>query len=42
MSGLPVPQHVRSAAALFRYNRRVFIAPPWRAIFGQDTERKQT
>lgn len=42
LSGLTVPQHVRNAAALFRYNRRVFIAPPWQAIFGQDTERRQT
>lgn len=42
LSGLPVPQHARKAAELFRYNRRVFIAPPWQAIFGQDTERRQT
>lgn len=42
LSDLPVPQHVRKAAELFRYNRRVFIAPPWRANFGQDSERKQT
>lgn len=35
LSGLTVPQHVRNAAALFRYNRRVFIAPPWQAIFAQ-------
>lgn len=42
LSGLPVPQHVRKAAELFHYNRRVFIAPPWQAIFGQDTERRQT
>lgn len=42
LSDLPVPQHVRRAAELFRYNRRVFIAPPWQAIFGQDNERKQT
>ena len=25
-----------------RYNRRVFIAPPWPEIFAQDTERKQS
>jgi predicted ATPase len=30
------------AAALFRYNPRVLIAPPWREIFAQDSERKQT
>jgi len=26
---------------VFRYNRRVFIAPPWQDIFQQDSERKQ-
>ena len=40
--GRPVPPHVEKAAERFRYNRRVFIAPPWPAIFKQDTERKQT
>ena len=24
-----------------RYNRRVFIAPPWKEIFGRDDERRQ-
>lgn len=41
LSGLPVPQHVKKAAELFRYSRRVFIAPPWRDIFRADDERKQ-
>ncbi|NML13066.1 AAA family ATPase [Sphingobium sp. AR-3-1] len=41
LCGLPVPAHVSQAADLFRYQRRVFIAPPWREIFGQDAERKQ-
>jgi predicted ATPase len=39
--GLPVPEYVRRAAELFRYNRKVFIAPPWEEIFEQDRERKQ-
>lgn len=39
--GLPVPAHMAKAAERFRYNRRVFIAPPWPEIFRQDTERKQ-
>lgn len=39
--GLPVPQHLWKAAELFRYNRRVFIAPHWPEIFAQDAERKQ-
>jgi predicted ATPase len=39
---LPVPAHMYRAAEQFRYNKRVFIAPPWPAIFKQDEERKQT
>lgn len=39
--GLPVPAHVDEAAKQFRYNRCVFVAPPWREIFVQDGERKQ-
>lgn len=41
VSGLPVPAYVSEAARLFRYQPRVFIAPPWRAIFAPDMERKQ-
>jgi len=40
--GRPVPGHVLRAAERFRYNRRVFIAPPWSEIYAQDAERKQT
>lgn len=39
--GLPVPRHMEKAAEVFRYNRRVFGAPPWKEIFTQDQERKQ-
>jgi predicted ATPase len=28
LSGQPVPEHVHKAADTFRYNRRVFLAPP--------------
>jgi predicted ATPase len=42
LSGLPVPPHVAKAAETFRYNPRVFIAPPWEDIFRQDAERKQS
>jgi predicted ATPase len=38
---IPAPEHMRKAAEVFRYNRTVFIAPPWREIFCQDRERKQ-
>lgn len=41
LCGLPVPMHLRKAAEIFRYNRVVFIAPPWREIFHPDSERKQ-
>jgi predicted ATPase len=41
LCGLPVPAHADRAAELFRYQRRVFIAPPWREIFAADAERKQ-
>ena len=40
MLGLPVPAHT-DKASVFRYNRRVFIAPPWKEIFEQDRERRQ-
>ena len=40
--GRAVPSHVTQAAERFRYNRRVFLAPPWPKIFRQDAERKQT
>ena len=42
LCGLAVPGHIDRAARLLRYNRRVFIAPPWPEIFRQDAERKQT
>lgn len=38
--GEPVPQHAVKAAKEFRYNRRVFIAPPWKEIFHPDCERR--
>lgn len=38
---LPMPQHMRNAVDVFRYSRKVFIAPPWPEIFQQDRERKQ-
>jgi predicted ATPase len=38
---LPIPEHMHNAAKTFRYNRRVFIAPPWPEIFRGDRERKQ-
>lgn len=40
--GLRVPEHVREAARLFRYHRRVFLAPPWPEIYAGDAERHQS
>jgi predicted ATPase len=42
LTGLPIPSHVERAAQIFRYSRRVFIAPPWPEIFALDSERKQS
>lgn len=39
--GETTPEHMKKAAAKFRYNPRVFIAPPWPEIFRPDEERKQ-
>jgi predicted ATPase len=39
--GETIPEHMKKAAAEYRYQRRVFIAPPWREIFCHDEERKQ-
>lgn len=41
LCGLPVPAHVEAAARIYPYNRRVFLAPHWDAIYAQDAERKQ-
>lgn len=40
-SGLPAPEHIEAAASALRYNRKIFILPPWREIFGEDSDRKQ-
>jgi predicted ATPase len=37
--GMEAPEHLRKAAELFRYHRRVFITPPWPEIFRNDAER---
>lgn len=38
---IPDLPHVARAAELFRYSRTVFVMPPWREIYRNDTERKQ-
>ena len=42
LCGIRAPLHVVRAAERFRYNRLVFIAPPWRAIYARDAERRQS
>lgn len=42
LCGLPIPAHLTAAIGVFRYAERVFIAPPWQAIYAQDSERKQS
>jgi predicted ATPase len=42
LEDLAVPEHLSNAARRLRYNRRVFLCPPWPEIFVQDSERKQT
>ena len=41
LCGLEVPPPLATAVRLLRYDPTVFIAPPWRAIFAGDAERKQ-
>jgi predicted ATPase len=38
----PVPDYVRNAIRVYRYNPHVFILPPWRDIYRTDTERIHT
>lgn len=37
----PVRAEYKKAAEIFRYNKIVFIAPPWEEIYQIDSERKQ-
>ncbi len=41
LMGLPVPEAVRQAVGLYRYNTLVLLTPPWREIYRQDQERSQ-
>jgi predicted ATPase len=42
LMSLPVPPLADRSVREFRYDQRVFIAPPWDGIFEQDVERRQT
>jgi predicted ATPase len=40
--GINPPAHMQKAAIRYRYGAKVFVTPPWRAIFVRDDERSQT
>lgn len=42
MMGHSVPPHFKRAAARYRYNDTVFLAPPWPEIYAHDELRKQS
>lgn len=42
LCGLPVPAEMQQAATLYRFNRTVFLTPPWLSIYEQDKERRQS
>ena len=39
--GVTVPGYLAKSAAIHRYARTVLACPPWRAIYENDTERRQ-
>jgi predicted ATPase len=40
--GLPIWDDLKTACETYRYNKIVFLAPPWNEIYATDSERKQT
>ena len=40
--GLPDKENIEQAVAKYRYDRHVFILPPWEDIYCTDKERKQS
>lgn len=42
LEGIPVPKEMEILARKMEYNRNVFILPPWKEIYENDSERKQT
>lgn len=41
-ASLAAPDHVERAAQRFRYQPKVFVAPPWREIYTNDVERRES
>lgn len=42
MEDIPIPKEMEMMAREMSYNRNVFILPPWKEIYENDSERKQT
>ena len=42
LSGLQDDPDIHKAVESYRYNRQVFVAPPWNDIYVNDSEREQT
>lgn len=42
LEGLEAPAWMEEETWRLRYNKRAFVAPPWKAIFGPDEERRQS
>lgn len=38
----PIPKELHQTALSLIYNKKVFLAPPWKEIYCNDTERKQS
>ncbi|MFD2599069.1 AAA family ATPase [Sphingobacterium corticis] len=41
MIGIDIEDHLKKAVSDIRYNRKVFLLPPWKRIYENDNERKQ-
>lgn len=42
LNNINIPGDMLSIVKDYRYNRKVFITPPWKEIYVNDTERKQS
>lgn len=42
LENIPIPKEMDIIAREMEYNRNVFILPPWKEIYENDSERKQT
>jgi predicted ATPase len=40
--GLPMPAHYVEALRVYRYSETVYLVPPWKELFRNDTERRHS